>query len=288
MTVAAIKLLQISDTHLSRSHGYFWENWLALREAIEHERPDFVLHSGDVSFNGPHNGDDIVFARSELDRISSPWRAVAGNHDIGEAPPFSRLGQPINGERINRWRQSFGDQWWLHDVGQWRIIGLDTALMASGLPEEVEQNSFLEHALTSRGDREAMVVIHMPPFFGDPADEAFTTSYIPFPARGPFLDTCYRYRVKVISCGHLHIYHTIAYKGIEIVWGPCTAMVSIDRWLARLNRVPRPGYLVWELEGREARHSFVQPDFMFMIDVTSFTTRHGGSTTKMPARPIKF
>lgn len=283
---ATIKILQISDTHLSQTHAYFWQNWLALLDAVKAEAPDFVIHSGDVSFNGPHNGDDIAFARSELDRLAAPWRAIAGNHDIGEAPEFSRLAQPIDDARVDRWRQSFERQWWLHDIGQWRIIGLDTALMASGRLDEAEQMSFLVHALASRGDREAMVMLHMPPYGSDPADTSFTTSYVPFRARLPFLDACVAHGVKIVTCGHLHIHHTMTYQGIEIVWGPCTAMVSIDKWLGRLQKVPRPGYLVWELDGREARHRFVQPDMMFMIDVTSFTTRHGGSTTKMPPRPI--
>lgn len=281
------KVLQISDTHLSASHGYFWENWLVLLDAIAKEQPDLVVHSGDVSFNGPKVAEDIAFARSQLDRIGAPWRAIAGNHDIGEAPSFSRLDQPINDARIAAWRASFGAQWWRHDIGDWRVIGLDTALMASGRPEETEQKDFLDHELQARGDREAMVVVHMPPFGTDPHDETFTTSHIPYPARLPFLDTCVRHGVKVIACGHLHIHNVTSYKGVDIVWGPCTAMVSIERWLSRLNRMPRPGYLVWEFDGRRATHRFVQPELMFAIDVTGFTKPNGGSTTKMPPRPIK-
>ena len=282
-----MKVLQISDTHLSRSHAYFQDNWIVLREAIAKERPDFVVHSGDVSFNGPASPDDIGFARQEMNRIEVPWRAIAGNHDIGEAPEFSRLAQPINDERIARWRSSFEELWFSHDVGHWRIIGLDTALMASGRPEEQQQRAWLAEMLASRGDRDAMVVVHMPPFGNDPDARGFTTSHIPYPARSWFLETCVSERVKVIACGHLHIYNRSEYRGIEIVWAPTTAMISVQKQLGSHGRVPKPGYIVWELGPGFARHRFVQPEMMFMLDVPNWTTKHGGTTTTLPPRPLR-
>lgn len=284
---APVKVLQISDTHLSRTHAYFQDNWLVLLDAIRAEAPSFVFHSGDISFNGPASDDDIAYARSEMDRIAAPWRAIAGNHDIGEAPEFSRLRQPLDDTRIARWRRSFRDLWWFHDIGQWRIIGLDTALMASGRPEEAAQNAFLGEALASRGDRHAMVVVHMPPFGSDPASQAFTTSHIAYPARGSFLDACVEGGVKVIACGHLHIYNRTEYRGIEIVWAPTTAMISVQRHLGDHGRIPKPGYLVWELDRHGARHRFVQPEMMFMLDTTSWSTPNGGTTTTLPPRPLR-
>jgi 3',5'-cyclic AMP phosphodiesterase CpdA len=281
-----IKMLQVSDTHLSRTHAYFWENWQVLLQDITVEKPAFVVHSGDVSFNGPENEDDIIFTRSQLDRIPGRWRAIAGNHDIGEAPDFSRLDQPVNNVRITRWCRSFGELWWYEDIGQWRVIGLDTAIMASGLGEEKEQLDFFIHALESRIDREAIVFVHMPPFGADPEDRSFTTSYIPHSARGTFLAICVEYKVSVIACGHLHIYNTTSYCGIPIIWAPTTAMVWVEQSLAAHGRVPRPGYIVWELDGRQARHTFVEPERMFMLDVTCWTRANGNTTTTMPPRRL--
>lgn len=102
-----IKIVQISDTHLSMTHAYFYEYWTVLLEALGGETADLIVHSGDVSFNGAKVEGDIVFARQQLDRLPQRWRALPGNHDIGEAPPLSRLEQPIDHERIARWRRSF-------------------------------------------------------------------------------------------------------------------------------------------------------------------------------------
>ena len=281
------KLLQISDTHLSRTHAYFHDNWEVLLDAINDAQADIVVHSGDVSFNGPARADDLAFAREEMNKIAAPWRAIAGNHDIGESPAFSRLQQPLNDERISAWRQNFGDLWWSCDMGAWRLIGLDTALLTSGLDLEAEQFAFLEQALRERGPREAMVFMHMPPFTGNPESQAFTTAAVPFPARQPLLDLCVETGVKIIACGHLHVYQTLQYRGIDIVWAPTTAMISVQKQLGAFGRVPKPGYIEWMFEGRVARHRFLQPELMFMLDVTSWTDGHGQTTTGMPPKPLR-
>jgi 3',5'-cyclic AMP phosphodiesterase CpdA len=70
--------------------------------------PDRIVHSGDVSFDGAYDEDDLAFARAEKDRLPVPWVAIPGNHDIGESPLAIRLQQPINAERMERWRRHFG------------------------------------------------------------------------------------------------------------------------------------------------------------------------------------
>lgn len=281
-----LRLVQISDTHLSRTHAYFYENWSVLLDDLQGQTIDFIVHSGDVSFNGAHTEVDLAFAREQMERLPARWRAIPGNHDIGEAPAFSRLNQPVETERISRWERHFGHRWWAEDLAGWRLIGLDTSLMGSGLADERVQFEFLQDALSTRRERQAMVFTHMPPFVHDFHNAEFTTSCIPHPARIEFLEACAEARVKVIACGHLHIHHTANYRDVQIVWAPTTAMVSIEKQLNRLGRVPRPGYLVWELSAESAAATFVNPEMMFMVDVTSYTKRHGGSTTKLPPREL--
>jgi 3',5'-cyclic AMP phosphodiesterase CpdA len=161
---AAIRIVHLSDTHLSATHAYFEDNWHAVREAVIAERPDLVLHGGDLCFNAPANPDDLAFAAAQLRSLGVPWLAVAGNHDVGEAPRFSRLAQPLTDARIAAWRAHVGPSWWWRDIGAWRIVGIDTALLASGRPEEVEQIAFLREALGTRGIRPVLLVLHMPAF----------------------------------------------------------------------------------------------------------------------------
>jgi 3',5'-cyclic AMP phosphodiesterase CpdA len=281
-----LRIVQVSDTHLSETHAYFIDNFDVFVAEMQALKPDLIVHTGDISFNGPLRPDDLKFAKAHLDRLPAPVLTLAGNHDIGEAPPFSRLDQPINKARISAWTKTIGPMWWSHDIGSWRLIGLDTALMASALDEEVAQLEFLRSQLGGKGNRQAMVFLHMPPFETDPKDERPTTSSVPFPARHTLLNTCRDAGVKVIACGHLHIYRKLRYQGMSIVWAPPTAMVNIERQWRKWRRWPRPGYLIWTLEGHKISHELVEPRLMIAQDTTRWT-EIGGTTTNMPERPLR-
>jgi 3',5'-cyclic AMP phosphodiesterase CpdA len=281
----ALRLIHVSDTHLSQTHAYFAVNWQAFRADMAATPPDLLVHGGDLSFNGPVAEPDLLHAVGEITALGVPWRAIPGNHDVGEAPDFSRLNQPITPARIAAWRRLVGPQWWSHDFGAWRLIGIDTALLASNLPEEAEQRDFLSDALGSRGSRPVMLFMHMPPFDRDPTDPRHTTSVIPFPARAAFLDLCVAGGVKVITCGHLHIYRRLRHRGMEIVWAPATAMVDVRRGLTQRRRFPRPGYVEWTLDGARATHRLVEPARMFVIDMSGWTAQSGGTVTTLPPWP---
>jgi 3',5'-cyclic AMP phosphodiesterase CpdA len=280
-----MRIVQVSDTHLSRSHGYFAMNFAAFRDAMRADPPALIVHSGDLSFNGPKAADDLRYSAACMNALGVAWRGIAGNHDVGEAPAHSRLDQPVDAARLAEWHRHVGPSWWFEDVGGWRLVGLDTALMASERPEEAAQRDFLTAALATRGGRPVMVFMHMPPFFRDPADPQRTTHAVPFPARMDLLDLCAEGGVKVIACGHLHIYHRTEYRGMEIVWAPATAMVAIERGLASHGRAPRPGYLEWRLDADTATHRLIEPERMMVIDMTGWTSRNGSTVTNLPPLP---
>lgn len=281
--MTAFRLIQVSDTHLSPTHAYFAVNWAAFRAAVAESPPDLLVHGGDLSFNGPAVEADLAFAASEIAALGVPWAAIPGNHDIGEAPPFTRLAQPLTPARMAAWRRHVGPQWWRRDVAGWRLVGLDTALMGSGLDEEREQRAFLGEALASRDRRPVMVFVHMPPYERTPGDDSSPSSCIPKPARGEFLDACAAGGVRVIACGHRHVHRRLRHRGMDIVWAPTTAMVDVRSGLSRWRRLPRPGYLEWRLEPGRAGFRLVEPERMFVVDMTGWMAANGGTTTTLPA-----
>lgn len=280
--MASIRIVHVSDTHLSPTHAYFAMNWDAFRAEMAANPPELLVHGGDLAFNAPAEAGDLAYAAAEIRALGVDWLAIPGNHDIGEAPAFSRLEQPITPATMAAWRRLVGPQWWRRDVGAWRLIGLDTALMASDLAEEAEQDGFFREALGSRDGRPVMVFVHIPPFDEDPGDAKKTTSVIPFPARGGFLDACAAGGVKIVACGHLHVYRHHVYRGMDIVWAPPTAMVDMKKWLSRFGRLPRPGYVEWVLDGTTATHRLVEAERMFMIDMTGWTAGNNATTTTLP------
>jgi 3',5'-cyclic AMP phosphodiesterase CpdA len=281
----AIRIVQVSDTHVSRKRAYFVDNWDVFVDEMRRDPPDLVVHSGDVSFDGAAEEDDLAFARAEKDRLAAPWLAIPGNHDIGESPLAVRLQQPINAERMSRWQRHYGPSRWCRDVGAWRLIGIDTALLGSGHPEEAAQHEFLERSLKDRAGRPAMLFQHLPPFENDADDTRFTTAAVPFAPRGRLLETCVRHGISVITCGHLHVYRQMQCRGIQIVWAPATSFFNIVEKQQRGLMVPRAGYVEWTLNGHAISHRLVEPPIMITHDVGAWNAAMG-STTKLPPRPL--
>jgi 3',5'-cyclic AMP phosphodiesterase CpdA len=280
------RIVQVSDTHLSRKRAYFHDNWEVFVAEMAANPPDLIVASGDVSFDGAGDEDDLAFARGQLDRLAAPWIAIPGNHDIGESALAVRLNQPLDDARIARWRRHFGAQWWSRDVGAWRLVGLDTALLGSGRPEEAEQWSFVEAALASRGARPVLAVMHMPPFLLDAADAAFTALAVPHAVRGRVLDTLSSAAgVEAIACGHVHVHRRDTHGGVEIVWAPATSFFNIVERQHAGYGVPRPGYVEWLLDGTTRSWRVVEPPLMITHDVGLWNKAYG-STTKMPPRPL--
>ena len=280
-----IRVVQVSDTHVSRKRAYFVDNWDVFVDEMQHQPPDLIVHSGDVSFDGADDEDDIAFARQEKDCLRAPWKAIPGNHDIGESPLALRLGQPVNAERMARWQRHYGASRWCHDIGEWRLIGIDTALLGSGEAEEHQQALFLERSLAERSGKPIMLFQHLPPFENEADDIAFTAAAVPSAPRKWLLDTCAQNGVAVIACGHLHVYRRMEHRGIQIVWAPATSFFNILEKQHRGLGVPRAGYVEWTLEGRSISHRLVEPPLMITHDVGAWNAANG-STTKLPPRPL--
>src|SRR6478736_4559969 len=80
------RLTQISDTHLARRLQKLTDNFHRVAEHIDATRPDLVLNSGDVSFDGPTSRKDLVFAKELHNALSVDCVYLPGNHDIGDNP----------------------------------------------------------------------------------------------------------------------------------------------------------------------------------------------------------
>ena len=57
-----MRIVQISDTHLSAVKAHFADNWAPLAEWIAAERPDLVIHTGDVTVDGADVEEDLRYA----------------------------------------------------------------------------------------------------------------------------------------------------------------------------------------------------------------------------------
>jgi 3',5'-cyclic AMP phosphodiesterase CpdA len=217
-----MRIIQISDTHLSRGKSHFADNWAPLAASIADERPNLVIHTGDVTVDGADVENDLRYAAELMHGLGVPFRAVPGNHDVGDAGPARQL---VNDERLARWRAHLGPDRWVEDIEGCRLIGFDAMLLGSGEPEEAAQAAWLEAVMESAKGRRIAWFLHRPLFLDRP-DEADTGYWSVKPQpRAYLLKLVQRHSVALVASGHLHRAHDFLHDGTHYVWAPASAFL---------------------------------------------------------------
>src|SRR5258708_16255601 len=166
------RLIQISDTHLARRHQSLTDNFHRLSEYIDARRPDLVVNSGDLAFDGPTNRDDLEFARELHAALPVACRYLPGNHDIGDNP--TELGpappQPATEQERQNFLSIFGEDRWRFDAAGWRFIGLNSLVMITALASQSEQHDWLASQLYSADGKPEALILTKPPYLNSPAD----------------------------------------------------------------------------------------------------------------------
>lgn len=241
-----VRVVQISDTHLSPAKTHFAVNWAPLRDWVVAQDADLTIHTGDVTVDGADIEDDMREVAALMHALPGKFLAVPGNHDVGQA---GTPHQPVNAERLTRWRRHFGHDWWSHDVENWRLIGIDSMLFGNGDAEEARQLEFLQHAMASAGERRIAWFTHRPLFIGAP-DEADTGYWSVKPGpRARMLDLIHSHRVKLVGTGHLHKWRDHVSDGCRYVWcGSSGFLVGPDNQ-PEMAGEKRLGAVTYEFEG---------------------------------------
>src|SRR5262245_7212787 len=184
------RLTQISDTHLSRGRPFaqLTENFQRVSEHIDAARPDLVVNSGDVSWDGPTNRRDLEFAKELHAALPVDCRYLPGNHDIGDNPTEVGVApsHPANEKDRAAFVEVFGEDRWQFEAAGWRFIGLNSLIMNTGIPSEIEQHEWLASQLSGANGKPVALFLHKPLFLNTPADpeEASTAiRFVPQPVR---------------------------------------------------------------------------------------------------------
>ncbi len=159
------RFLQLSDLHVAakgaRVSGAL-DTRAIPREVIDrlvsmraaHDPVDAVLVTGDISDNG--SPDTYARARAELDRLNLSLFVVPGNHDARETmrSAFADLTSMPPVGLID----------WTANVGDTRIVGLDTLVEGQGggrLPDK--SLDLLTDTQSTIGSGPAIIMLHHPP-----------------------------------------------------------------------------------------------------------------------------
>ena len=215
------KLAVVSDSHLSIANPDGDSNWNAVIEHLESNRPDLVIHAGDISADGTDVRSDLEHARAQLDRIPVAWRAVPGNHDLGR--PEAEWA--ITRRRRTRYEEVFGDRFWAADLDRFRLLGLDTEALVSGHPDDEEAWAWTAEQLTD--SRPIVMIVHRPLGPVSDAEDDVDRRYVYEPHRSRLVDLLRGSSVVAVISGHCHQWRREQVDGRWWLWAPsCWAVVS--------------------------------------------------------------
>ncbi|HYM31780.1 MAG TPA: metallophosphoesterase [Candidatus Cybelea sp.] len=269
MTTPTFRIVQISDTHLSRSKPWCVSNFAALERVVAARKPDLVVNTGDITFDGADEEDDLAFAQASHAALGVPVRAIPGNHDIGDNPWTKAIRQTVTAERLARYRRFFGPDFWQADAGAWVMIGLNAQLMGSGLADEAAQWSFLAGAVAMAGRRPIALFIHKPLFNEHVAEKEVVGRYVPPEQRRRLDDVLRGANVKLVASGHVHQHRHRNVAGVDYCWAPSTAFVLPDR-LQPCIGTKRVGYVAYTFAEDEVAIEIVEAPELTNHDLDDF------------------
>ena len=234
------RLTQISDTHLARRLQKLTDNFHRVGEHIDATRPDLVVNSGDISFDGPTSRADLEFAKELHDALPVPCRHLPGNHDIGDNPtavgPVPK--QPATEECRKNYLSVVGNDRWRFDESGWCFIGLNSLIMNTGIDSEAEQFDWLTSELSRANGKPVALFLHKPLYLNTPQDPEIESSairYVPQPRRKNLIDMFAEVDLRLVASGHVHQRRDFTYRHIRHVWAPSAGFVISDAMQERIG-----------------------------------------------------
>lgn len=159
------RFLQLTDLHVV-NEGALASGVLDTRnllrtaiDRLQELRPalaplDAVLVSGDISDDG--SIESYAFARTELNRLGLPLYVVPGNHDARGPMRAAFADLPE--------MPAMGLIDWVADVGNTRVVGLDTLVEGRGGGQLRDESlDMLRDALEAAGSGPVIIMLHHPP-----------------------------------------------------------------------------------------------------------------------------
>jgi len=261
-----MRIILISDTHLTEPATAFTANVQAAIDWIEAERPDLVVHLGDITADGANHPDQFAFARRVLSRISAPLLVLPGNHDIGDNPPHGGIKEPAYADaRLAAFRASLGQDRWSTTGEGWTLLGLNAQVFGTGGAEEAVQAAWLEHTLAEAQGPLALF-LHKPLMLESAVEDLVHSRFLPPEPRRALMRRLQNHDLRVIATGHVHQHRHRTIDGVLHLWAPSAAFIIPEPAQERLGR-KQVGLVALDLDHAGPRARLVTPPGMTDVDV---------------------
>ena len=255
--------LHVNDSHMGTPRSYRFrpainQRWAAIKQQIEQESADLLLHGGDLTRDGQTHSFEIEQAAEDLSSIPFPIHVIPGNMDVGNKHTHvngrKKRWDPLGlgwhdpelnmtGERLDLFSRFFGDIQWTFIHRDVRFTGFYAAVAGSGLPQEQQFWEFMEMLPTLERTRHHVAVMHYWLFMEDPDEpdwdltneEEYDNWYFSIspPHRQRIWKILQQAEVDILFCGHVHTARPVQHlDGIRIYRTQAagnTAQLT-DRW----------------------------------------------------------
>jgi 3',5'-cyclic AMP phosphodiesterase CpdA len=179
--------------------------------AVNAAKVDLVLIAGDLTDGG--KPEQMEAFKQKVKRLKAPVLFVPGNHDVGQAA-YEDKPTTITSQRVKVFGERLGPNWFACDKAGVHVVGLNSCLFETGLPEEAAQWAFLEKELSQPRRAPVLLLEHYPVFMktlDEPANGYWNVHPGP---RERLMALIKKGGVRAVLSGHLHYPITHRLEGI--------------------------------------------------------------------------
>ncbi len=270
----AVRIAQISDTHLSPTKPFFRANFDLISENLRDRRPDLIINTGDLALDGADHAADLVLAKELHDSIGLDCHLLPGNHDVGDHLDVARR-QPVTPERLSQYRRIIGPDFWSVNIPGWTLVGLNALTLGSQEIGDETQQDAIRAAAESLNGRSLAIFLHKPL-----ADESYTEKlssnrFMTSDPRQTLLACLGTAQPKLVMCGHVHQYRDTPIGGARHIWAPATSFMISDPWQPGFG-TKAVGYLMHEFHADGShRHRLMTVRGLVHNDLSDFPEAYG-------------
>jgi 3',5'-cyclic AMP phosphodiesterase CpdA len=269
-----VRIVQISDTHLSHRRAYAVPNVTAVLDWLMADPPDLVVHTGDVTADDPDDEAERAFAHDFLADRDLPLVVLPGNHDVG-----GFRGDLFTAERAAAFVATWGSDVFSRDVDGWRLVGANVYRL--GQPEH---DRGLADAVAT--DRPIALFLHQPVCLVEPSIPDVGDWSLAMQQRRWLLDAIAGRPIRLVASGHLHRYRAGRLtEGIDAVWCPAASFVGTETADGSRYVVGAVEHLLHP-DGR-ATHRLVEPPGVQLLRFGDFAPPGAETMREAPLRPLE-
>jgi 3',5'-cyclic AMP phosphodiesterase CpdA len=248
----------VSDPHVAVGKPEHNGRFAHTLERLQSLNPEFVIIPGDVLENWSE--ENAALYQRMTEDYPLPIHIIPGNHDVGQKRTPDGKGT-ITSETVKRWNKVFGQDRFAFEYEDCLFIGINNVLLASGLPEEKEQEAWFRGRLKEAVNARVFVFCHYPFFLRHPGETEGGYWTVETPARAKWLQMFSDHGILAVWNGHLHRFNDAEWKGIAFITTPATSFsCAADKGLTgfRIVRVTDDG---WQHEFVDLRTKGAAPVF---------------------------